>query len=207
MSLLHHDQYEEEIDDASLGEDLAKGTSHVVWATVVASVLVTAAIAVYVVVGQKPPAATGEVLQVWAHPQHVQTPGFDANGEAMPRETFDQVLVFTRVRIHNQSDKPLFLNRISTNATLEDGPHTSYAATKTDYDRVFLAYPDLIPKRASGISQDMTLNPGDNVEGTFVSSFRVTKQQWDARKDLSFTFGFQYQPSLTLAPHVEVVDQ
>ena len=37
--------------------------------------------------------------------------------------------------------------------------------------------------------------------------FRVTKQEWDARKDLSFTFKFQYQPSLVLAPHVAVIEQ
>jgi hypothetical protein len=35
----------------------------------------------------------------------------------------------------------------------------------------------------------------------------MSKQQWDARKDLNFTFGFLYQPNLVLAPHTAVTDQ
>lgn len=206
MSLLHQDS-PDEIDDAAKGEELTKGSSHVVIASIIAAVLVTIAIAVYVLVGQKPPAATGEIVQVWAHPLHSVTSGFDAAGAPMAQETFDHVLVFVHVKLHNQSDKPLFLHQIATNATLEDGLHTSYAATLTDYERVFIAYPELAARHEKGLSQEATLNPGQTQEGTFVSSFRVTKQQWDARKDLSFTFGFQYQPSLTLTPHAAVTEQ
>jgi len=35
----------------------------------------------------------------------------------------------------------------------------------------------------------------------------MSKQQWDARKNLSFTFAFQYQPSLVLAPQSAVIEQ
>jgi hypothetical protein len=206
MSLLHQDS-PEELDDAARGEELTKGSSHVVLATIAAAVLVTVVIALYVLLGQKPPAATGEIVQVWAHPRHTVTSGLDAAGAAMAQETFDHVLVFAHVKLHNQGDKPLFLYQIATNATLEDGLHTSYAATLTDYDRVFIAYPELAARHEKGLSQETTINPGQTVEGTFVSSFRVSKQQWDARKDLSFTFAFQYQPSLTLAPHSAVTEQ
>jgi hypothetical protein len=206
MSLLHQDS-PEELDDAALGEDLTKGTSHMVVAAIVAVVVVSIAIAVYMIAGQKPPVANGEILKVWAHPRHSVTSGQDAAGAGMARESFDQMLVFARVKLHNQSDKPIFLHRIETNATLNDGPHTSFAATKTDYERVFIAYPELAPLRENGLSIEETLNPGQTVEGTFVSSFRITKQQWDARKDLSFTFGIQYHPSLTLTPHSAVTEQ
>ena len=54
---------------------------------------------------------------------------------------------------------------------------------------------------------DATIAPGQTLEGTFVSSFRLNKQQWDARKDLSFTFAFRYQPSLVLTPQSQVTDQ
>ena len=53
----------------------------------------------------------------------------------------------------------------------------------------------------------LTLDHGQSVDGTFVSSFRLTKQQWDARKDLNFTFAFQYQPSLVLTPHSAITEQ
>ena len=42
MSLLQ--QEETEVDDAALGEELTKGSSHVVWATIIATVVVSVAI-------------------------------------------------------------------------------------------------------------------------------------------------------------------
>ena len=206
MSLLHQDP-SEEIDDAALGEELTKGSSHVIWAAVAAAVVVTIAIAVYVLAGEKPPAATGEIVQVTVHPMHTVTSGLDANGAAMAKESYDHVLVFTHVKLHNQGTVPLFLHQVATNATLEDGVHTSYAATATDYERVFIAYPDLASLRGTALSIEATINPGQTLEGDMVSSFRVTKQQWDAHKDLSYVFAFRYQPSLTLTPHTAVIEQ
>ncbi len=205
MSLLH----QEDRDDAAKGEELTKGTSHVLIAFLVATVVVAAAIAVYVIAEQKPPAATGEIVAVWAHPQHVETSGFDASGAPMSKEKVDEVLVFTQVKLHNQTDHPLFLTNVLTNVTLDDGIHSSYAANKSDYDRVFIAYPGLTVPHGPGLSPlDTTLNPGQTVEGTVVSSFtELTRQQWDARKKLDYTFAFQYQPNLVVTPHVAVTEQ
>jgi hypothetical protein len=169
--------------------------------------VVSIAIAAYIIAGQKPPAMTGEVLSVVAHPLHAQTSGFDASGAVIPTETFDQVYVFTQVRLHNQSQGPMFLINMMTNATLPDGIHSSYAASATDYDRIFVAYPGLPVAHSKALPLDTTIEPGETVEGTVVSAFKLTKEQWDARKDLSFTFSFRYQPSLVLAPHLAVIDQ
>lgn len=206
MSLLHHES-EEELDDAARGESFTKGTSHLVWASLAAAVVVTVAISIYVVAGEKPPPATGEILEVWAHSMHTSTPGFDANGVPMPQETFDQLLVFTRVRLHNQSKQPLFMYQILTNATMDDGIHSSYAAMPSDYAQLFIAYPELAQWHSAGLSPEATLNPGQTEEGTFVSSFRLSKEQWEKRKNLNFTFAFRYQPSLTLTPQVAVIDR
>lgn len=206
MSLLHQDA-SEEIDDSARGEELTKGSSHVVWATIAATFLVTIALAIYVIAGQKPPAVTGDVIAVWAHPQHTETSGFDANGEAIPKESFDQVLVFTEVRLRNRGKIPLYLLDVLTNAAMSDGIHSSYAASKVDYDRVFLAYPDLPVPHGAGLPNNLQLDPGQSVDGTFVSSFRMTKQEWDARKNLSFSFNFRYQPQLVLASHSPVIEQ
>jgi hypothetical protein len=199
MSLLQQDS-PEELDDAAPGEDYTKGSSHVVWATVVAAVLVTLAIAIYVIAGQKPPMASGEIEQVWVHPQLTVTPEFDANGAPMPQKSFDQVYVFALVKLHNQSKHPLFLHNITANATLNDGIHSSYAATAADYDRVFLAYPEMPAPHGKALSMETTIDPGQTMEGSIVSAFRLNKQEWDARKNLNFTFAFRYQQSLVLAP-------
>lgn len=205
MSLLEKETSERV--DVSLGQSYTRGSSHVVWATIAATVLVTIAIAIYVIAGQKPPAVTGEVVAVWAHPQHTETSGLDANGAPMPKEVFDQVLVFAEVRLHNQSKAPLFLVNVLTNAALDDGIHSSYAASQSDYDRVFIAYPGMGVPHGPALPMNLELDPGQTVDGTFVSSFRLTKQQWDARKKLNFTFSFRYQPNLVLAPTNAVIEQ
>ncbi len=205
MSLLQQDSTR--LDDAARGEELTKGSSHLLLTGVVAAVIVTIAVTIYVLAGQKPPDATGEIEQVWAHAQHSESSGFDANGAAMPKEEMDQVYVFTLVKLHNQSKEPLFLHNIMTNATLDDGIHSSYAATAADYDRVYVAYPAMPVPHGKALSLTSTIEPGQTIEGTIVSAFHLTKQQWDARKDLSFTFSFQYKPSLTIAPHSAVLDQ
>src|ERR1039458_6697932 len=146
MSLLQQDSTE--LDDAARGEELTKGSSHLILTSIVAAVIVTIAITIYVLAGQKPPDATGEIEQVWAHAQHSESSGFDANGAPMPKEEMDQVYVFTLVKLHNQSKEPLFLHNIMTNATLDDGIHSSYAATAADYDRGYIAYPSMpLPHR------------------------------------------------------------
>lgn len=153
MSLLHQDT-PEDIDDAALGEEYAKGSGHLILAGIIAAVVVTAVIAIYVFAGQKPPAATGEVEQMWAHPQHTESSGVDANGEAMAKESFDQVFVFALVKLHNQSDQPLFLRNAMVNTTLSDGIHSSYAASAADYDRVYLAYPSMPVPHGKALSLD-----------------------------------------------------
>jgi hypothetical protein len=52
---------------------------------------------------------------------------------------------------------------------------------------------------ATPISPDLTIQPGETKEGTFVCSFRMTKADWDSRKSLDYSFNFQYLPSLTLS--------
>jgi hypothetical protein len=207
MSLLQ--QNSSELDDAAKGEELTKGTSHVLWAAVAATIVVSIAIAVYVLAGQKPPMVRGQILAVWDHPQHTTTSGFDASGAPMAQETVDQMFVFAKVTLHNQTDHPIFLTNVLTNVTLPDGIHSSYAANKTDYDRLFVAYPNLQVTHGPAISTlDTEIGPGQTVEGEFVSAFRdMTKQQWDTRKKLDFTFYFRYQPSLVLTPQLPVIDQ
>lgn len=202
MSLL-----ERQSETSASGESYTRGTSHVIIATVVAVVLVSAAMTVYVISGEKPPAAVGEILDVWAHPMHSETSGFDANGAAIPKEEIDQVLLFTHVRLHNQGKQPIFLHQIIANATLADGIHSSYAATGVDYERVFKAYPDLMPWHATPLSPDLTLQPGETKEGTFICSFHdLKKADWEARKALDYTFNFQYMAGLNLAPKSPVTE-
>jgi hypothetical protein len=206
MSLLHQDT-PEEIDDAARGEAFTKGSSHVVWASVIAAIVVTVSIAAFVIAGEKPPAAAGEIVQVWVHPMHVETSGLDANGEPMPKQSFDQVLVFSQVRLRNQSKEPLFLHQVTANALIGEGIRSSYAASAPDFDRTFVVYPELTVPHGRALPIEVTLDPGQTLEGEIVSSFKMSKQEWDARKGLNFTFAFRYQPNLVLEPHAAAIQQ
>jgi len=205
MSLLQQNSQEQ--DDAARGEEFTKGTSNALLASVVAAVAVSVAIFLYIKLGEKPPVATGEVSNVQAHMVHRETAAFDAAGAAMPQEKFDQVLVFAHVKLHNQSKGPLFLHQAMMNLTLDDGIHTSYVATPTDYDRAFKGYPELAPFRGNPLASELTLEHGQTIEGDILASFRLTKSEWDARKGLDFAFGFRYQPLLKVAPKGAVVDK
>ncbi len=206
MSLLQQNSQEQ--DDAARGEELTKGSSRVGLATGIAALVVIVAIFLYVRLGEKPPAATGEVTNVQAHPMHRETAALDAAGAAMAQEKFEQMLVFAHVKLHNQSKNPLFLHQAMMNVTLADGSiTTSYAATPTDYERAFKAYSELAPFHGNPLPMEPTIEPGQTLEGDILASFRLSKEQWDARKSLDFDFGFRYQPLLKVNATGAVVDK
>jgi hypothetical protein len=206
MSLLQQDARKAN-DDAARGEAYTKGSSHLVIAAIAAAILVTGAIAAYWIFGQKPPVLAGDIEQVWIHPQHTETKGFDANGAPMPKESYDQIYVFALIKLHNQSDGPVFLRNAMVNTTLADGIHSSYAATSADYDRVFVAYKDMPVPHGKALSLQSTLDAGQTAEGTIVAAFKMSKQEWDAGKNLSFSIGVQYRPDLVLTPHTAAIVQ
>ena len=195
------------MDDAARGEEFTKGSSHLIWTGLVAAVVVTIAVAIYVKVGEKPPAATGQIASLTSHLMHRETSGVDANGVAMPKEQFAQVLLFAHVTLHNQSKQPLFVRQTMTNVTLDDGIHTSYAAIPADYERIFVAYPELAALHGKPIITDAAIQPGQTLEGDFVSAFRLSKPQWDGRKGLDFNVSFRYQPDLKLTPTIPISDR
>lgn len=205
MSLLHPDPGKE-IDGAARGEAFTKGTSHVVWASLLAAITVTIAIAVYVVAGEKPPVASGEILQVWAQPRYVQTTGLDANGDAMAQESIDQVLVLAHVRLHNQSQYPLFLEDVLANIQRPNGTLSVYAGSAGQYEEALVAYPELAALHATPLSPRTTIAPGQTVEGTAFWAVRMTRQAWEERRGLNLTFEIQYHPSLVLEPRAPVTE-
>jgi hypothetical protein len=201
MSLLHVQNDPVHDHDASAeGEDLAKGSSYLLWTTLIAFVVVSVSITLFLMANRVPPVAAGDVTQVWAHGVHTITTPIDANGVQSAGEQFDQVLVLAQVRVRNQSKEPIVLKDMLTNATFEDGIHSSYAATALDFDRIFIAYPELKALHGKTLIRDTVLAPGQELDGTIISSFHVTKAQWAARKDLTFSIQFKYHPDLVLTP-------
>lgn len=205
MSLLQ--QNSNSLDDAARGEEFTKGTSRIGIAVLIAAVVVTIAIAIYVMAGQKPPVATGEVSHVTAHLVHRETSAFDASGAPKPRDEFDQVLLFSHLKVQNKSDHPLTIHDITANITLPDSIHTSAAASPVDYERLFQFSPELMPLHGKSLPLEAELQPGQTIEGDFISSFRMTKAEWDSRQKVDFSVGIPYQPTLKLSPQGQIALQ
>jgi hypothetical protein len=141
----------------------------------------------------------------------------------MAKESFDQVLLFAHVKLHNQSKVPLILQDVLANVRLADGvPLSVSAGSVAQFEEAFLAFPKLDASRGKPLAHHSVIEPGQSVDGTALWVFRLTKQQWDARKDwlpdpnhsdpesksgLNFTFSIQYQRDLVLAPQTAVMEQ
>ncbi len=193
--------------DKPSGEDYARGSGYILWASIIAFITVSVGIGLFVMADHKPPVAAGEITQVWAHSVHTINTPLDANGNPTPGNAFDQILVFAQVRVRNQSDQPIVLKELLTNVRLEDGLHSSYAASAIDYDRIFIAYPQLSGLRSKSLVRETIVQPGDVLEGMIVSSFHVSKEQWAARKELNFSLQFKFHPDLILTPKVPIQEQ
>jgi hypothetical protein len=178
------------------------GSRNALVAAAVAVLVVCLALGAYVYFGQKPPVATGEILRTVVYPVHTLTKGSSAPGQPGADEPFDQILVFTEARIHNQSKDPLFVTEMATNVSLEDGLHTSSAAGQEDYQRAGVAYPGLAPllRSATPLLRDQTIAPGQTVDAAILCQFHSTAAEWARHRDLNVTISFRYQKDLVLIP-------
>lgn len=194
-------------DPAHEGNDYAKGSSYILWASLAAFVVVSVGIVLFLMSTRKPPVAAGEVTQVWAHAVHTLSAPMDANGVRSSEGVFDQVLVLAQVRMRNQSDQPIVLREMMTNVTLPDGPRSSTVAGPNDYNRIFIGYPELAGLKSKTILRETVIQPNEVIDGMIVSSFHVSKEAWAARKDLSFTLQFKFHPDLVLVPNGPIIEQ
>jgi hypothetical protein len=169
---------------------------------VIAAIVVSIALGLYVYLGQKPPVAAGEVLQTTVYPVHTvinNSGGIAQEGMAGSSETYDQVLILTKIKIRNQTDIPLFLLDISSAIKLPDGSEQeNVAASNRDMDRVFQAYPSLSYLRADSIPRDMTLTPGQSAEGLAIFNYPLSKDQWGKLQTAKVVVSFMHQKNLEL---------
>jgi hypothetical protein len=166
-----------------------------------AALLVCAAIATYVLLGQKPPAATGDVARISVFPVHTTIHGKmeGAPGMAGEDEVYDQLLVLAHVRVHNQSKDPITVDDAWATVTLPNGDtRRSLAASDTDFQRVFAAYPQLAPIRMDPFRRDVTIQPGDSIDGMLVFNYPMNAADWGSRKAMTVTVSFANARELTM---------
>jgi hypothetical protein len=163
-------------------------------------VIVLLAIGAYVYFNEKPPVVTGEILHLTAYPIHRESKAsmFAAQSVGPAENKFDEIIVIADVRLHNQSEGPVFLADMAAMLKLPTEEDRSLAASTSDFDRVFVAYPALAPMKQQPLLRDITIPAGAAVEGQLVFNYPITKVQWDQRQSLNLVLSFTHQKDLVL---------
>ncbi len=121
------------------------------------------------------------------HRAHALSSGSISDVVSVPIPGQDMVMVAINVSLQNNSEKPSWIHAIQ--ATLDTGSEklTDDASPATDAQRYFQAFPDLKQHALNILTTETRLNPGNNVAGTIVVSFKVTPEVFAARKSLTVT--------------------
>jgi hypothetical protein len=95
-------------------------------------------------------------------------------------------MILLEVTLRNVGDKTLYIKAIKAGVKTDQGDQSDEAASASDYDRYLMAYPDLTG-HARPLAVEMKIPPGGEQKGTVLVSPPITRQQFDARKDLTVT--------------------
>ncbi len=166
-----------------------------------AVVIACLVIAAFVYFGRSRPTAQGEVARISVFPVHTTIRGgiAGAPGMAGQDENYDQLLVFTIVRVHNLTKEPLNIYDMVGVVTFPDGDsRRSLAASDSDFNRVFAAYPQLAPLRMDPLRRHATIAPGESTDGLLIFNYPFGRQQWDTRKAFTVTVSFANARELIL---------
>ncbi len=177
------------------------GAGHHPWFTVLAATfIVICCIGAYVWINNKGPVHAGEVVSVSAYPIHRElSTGSALGGVTGAPDVYDEVIVIADVKIKSTTKLPLFLHDMYGDVTMADGTvERSVDASADDYKKVFVAYPALAPQQKTAVPRDITLTPGQQVEGQMVFHFPISEKDWEARKGFDVVVGFINQKDLVL---------
>ena len=97
------------------------------------------------------------------------------------------VLVAVQLHISNSTPKQWYIQNIKANVKTQQAEWSDDAATATDSQRYFQAFPALGDAGTQVLKFDQKLAPGQQESGTVVFSFPITKDQFDQRNALTVT--------------------
>ncbi|HUI84084.1 MAG TPA: hypothetical protein VL240_07670 [Candidatus Binatia bacterium] len=136
----------------------------------IAIVVVAVVVGIIAYTQRAKPVAQGSVDGVWfSLPANMSSP-----------------MILIEVTLRNVSDKILYIKNIKAGMKTDQGDQSDEAASASDYDRYLMAYPDL-RGHAKPLQVEMKIAPGAEQKGSVMISLPATKEQFDARKDLTVT--------------------
>lgn len=138
-----------------------------------AVVLVLVAIAGYVLMNRVAPTAEGEISAISLYqPLPAQMPN-----STLPPPS-NGLIALVPVKVRNLSTKPLAVMDITAIVRLGDTDYKSYAASLSDFDKVFQYYPDLEPYHKPIFPRHSDIPPGREGQGLAIFNFALTEDQW-----------------------------
>ncbi len=148
-----------------------------------------------------PAVASGSVVRLNIYAMH-PTVDPDLPGPSMPGASLDQdqVIVFAQLQVNNVTKKPLeIFDMAATMKSQQLDPQRSLAASATDVDRLFQAYPDAAHLRAPLLLPHMIIPPGQSASGQVIFNYPISQQEWDQRSSFQIKVSLENGPSILLA--------
>jgi hypothetical protein len=167
----------------------------------IALLIPTLAIVAWIKFERQTPAATGEIARISIFPVQAKITGGAAGQEGMQGqdEIINQMMVLAHVRLHNPNPAPIRIEDDWAIVTLPNGEtRRSLAANSSDFDKVFVAYPQLAPLRMEPLRRDTLIQPGQTVDGLVIFSYPLSREQWDSRKSMQLTLELDNAKDVTL---------
>lgn len=180
------------------------------WLTILIAILVVAAgISAYVYFGRIPTPYTGQVLSVNLYPIHqnldepTTTGGIGGQGD-----TFDEILVLVNLRIKNVAKIPLYLDDMSAITNFPGATDHASGVSDSDFDKLFIAYPALNKYKLPALRRNLTIQPGQQVDGLVIFSYQMDQNQWNTNTGMDVHVSFIHQKPLILhipAAQVQII--
>ena len=92
-----------------------------------------------------------------------------------------------QVSLKAVGDKPLYIKSITADLKTQSNSYTDEAASPSDYDRYFQAYPDLRDHAMKPLAVETKIPPGAEESGTVIVTFPIDQGSSTARKSLTVT--------------------
>jgi hypothetical protein len=144
---------------------------------IIAMVLLAIAVGTALYFLRSKPVSSGSIDQVFA----VNVPGQDL------------ALATVQLSLRNISKKPLFLKNVKITIQTSRGEFSDDFGSVSDFERYFQAFPELRQHSIAGLTREARIAPGDQISGSVMVSFPVSKELFDNRQGMTATVSYYDQ--------------
>jgi hypothetical protein len=133
------------------------------------------------------------IFAILQRPQSSATGTID-NVSAVEIPNQNATMVAVSITIHNSGQKPFWIHTLQADADTANGMQTDQAASASDVDRYFQAFPALKENSYAPLKREGMIGPGVEEKGTMIFSFPISPDVFNARKSLKITVQPYDQP-------------